>query len=177
MEDRKKNIFLTGAPASGKTTIIKKVVKSLSVPARGFYTEEEKKDGQRVGFLMKTLDGKEGYLAHQDIKSDFYIRRYKVSIENIETIAVPAITPGNNQIIILDEIGKMECFSRLFKQAAIKALDSSCIVLGTIALGGDDFILRIKKRQDIQIHEVGPGNRDSLPALIWENISQLLKNA
>ena len=53
----KKNIFLTGAPSSGKTTIIKKVIAGLGVPARGFYTEEVCSGGTRVGFLMKTLDG------------------------------------------------------------------------------------------------------------------------
>ena len=80
---KKKNIFLTGAPSSGKTTVIKKVIKNLPVPANGFYTEEEKIGDKRVGFLMRSLDGEKGYLAHQDIRSDFHIRRYGVSIENI----------------------------------------------------------------------------------------------
>lgn len=169
-----KNIFLTGAPSSGKTTVIKKVIKGLSIPANGFYTEEEKIGDKRVGFLMKTLDGKTDYLAHQDIKSDFHIRRYGVSIENIESIAVPSITPVSNNIIILDEIGKMECFSEVFKQAATNALNSSNIVIGTITFGGSDFILGIKERKDIEIHEVTPDNRDALPGLILKKISNLL---
>jgi len=90
------------------------LIENLNHPANGFYTEEERVEGKRVGFLMKTLDGRKSYLAHQDIKSDFYIRRYGVSIENIESIAVPSITPVENNIIILDEIGKMECFSPAF---------------------------------------------------------------
>jgi len=73
MTDMKKNIFLTGAPSSGKTTVIKKVIKSLTVPAKGFYTEEERVEGRRVGFVLNTLDGQKGYLAHQDIKSDLYV--------------------------------------------------------------------------------------------------------
>ena len=116
MNAMKKNIFLTGAPSSGKTTVIKKVITRLNHPANGFYTEEERVEGKRIGFLMKTLDGKKGYLAHQDIKSDFHIRRYGVSIENIEKIAVPSIMPVNRDVIILDEIGKMECFSGVFKR-------------------------------------------------------------
>lgn len=171
----KKNIFLTGAPSSGKTTVIKKVIKGLDVPANGFYTGEEKTEGKRVGFLMTTLDGKSGHLGHQDIKSDFAIRRYGVSIENIENIAVPAIAPVNSHIIILDEIGKMECFSERFKQAATNALESPNIVIGTIAFGGTDFIQAIKKREDIEIHEVTQENRDSLPDLILRKISSLLK--
>ncbi len=167
----KKNIFLTGAPSTGKTTVIKKIIEKLGHPANGFYTEEERVDGKRVGFLMKTLDGRKGYLAHQDIKSDFHIRRYGVSIDNIEHIAVPSITPVKNHVIILDEIGKMECFSKTFKQAAVNVLDAPNIVIGTITFGGDTFILEVKKREDIEIHEVTVDNRDLLPDLILRKIS------
>ncbi len=170
--NEKKNIFLTGAPSSGKTTVIKKIIENLNHPANGFYTEEERVDGKRVGFLMKTLDGKKGYLAHQDIKSDFYIRRYGVNIENIESIAVPSITPVENNIIILDEIGKMECFSPAFKQATTNAIDASNIVIGTITLGGDDFIREIKK--DMEISEVTVDNRNILPGIILRKISNSL---
>lgn len=174
MNASKKNIFLTGAPSSGKTTVIKKIIGRLNHPANGFYTEEERIAGKRVGFIMNTIDGKKGYLAHQDIKSDFHIRRYGVSIENIEAIAVPSITPRSRNVIILDEIGKMECFSGLFKTAVTKALDSANIVIGTITLGGDDFILKIKDRADMEIHEVTLDNRDSLPDLIFKKVSKLL---
>jgi nucleoside-triphosphatase len=171
----KKNIFLTGAPSSGKTTVIKKVIAQLSHPVNGFFTQEEKRGDRRVGFLMKTLDNKQGYLAHQDIKSDFHIRRYRVSIENIEKIAVPSIKPVNHHIIILDEIGKMECFSAAFKTAALEALDSQNIVIGTITFGGGDFIQNIKKRDDMEITEVTPDNRDALPSVLLEKVSVLLQ--
>ena len=35
----KKNILLTGAPSSGKTTVIKKVISLLNRPCKGFYTD------------------------------------------------------------------------------------------------------------------------------------------
>lgn len=165
----KKNIFVTGPPSSGKTTVIKKVVELLSVPVQGFYTEEERIDNKRVGFLMHSLDGKQGYLAHQDISSEYHIRRYGVSTANIETIAVPAILPRDNgRVIILDEIGKMECFSEKFTGAARQALDSPNCVIGTITLGGSDFILEVKQRSDIEIIEVTLENRDHLPEVIVE---------
>ena len=175
MNAAKKNIFLTGAPSSGKTTVIRKVVQNLGFPANGFYTEEERVAGRRIGFLMRTLDGRKGYLAHQDIRSQFPIRRYGVSIENIETIAVPSIIPVGRNVIILDEIGKMECFSEVFRQAALKALDSRNIVVGTITFGGDAFILGIKEREDLEIQEVTIENRDLLPDLIARKIAALLK--
>jgi len=158
----------------GKTTIIKKVIEKINKPVIGFYTEEVREADKRIGFLLITLDGKKGYLAHQDIKSNYYIRRYGVSIENIENLSIPSITPKTkDDIIIIDEIGKMECFSEKFKIAATNALNSSNIVIGTIAIGGTDFIQNIKKRHDIKIYEVTQNNRDELPIIIEEEILKL----
>ncbi|MGD0885273.1 MAG: nucleoside-triphosphatase [Thermodesulfovibrionales bacterium] len=173
----RKNVFLTGAPSSGKTTVIKKVIANLGQAANGFYTEEERIANKRVGFLMTTLDGRKGYLAREDIKSDFHIRRFGVCIENIETIAVPSIAPVDRNVIVLDEIGKMECFSEVFRKAAMHALDSPNTVVGTITFGGDDFILGIKKREDTEIHEVTSENRDLLPHWIVKRIEELLRQS
>ena len=76
-----------------------------------------------------------------------------------------------SSIIILDEIGKMECFSEVFKKAALRALDSSSVVVGTITLGGDEFILGIKDRHDVEIHEVTSENRNLLPERIVRKIN------
>lgn len=174
-EKRVRNILLTGPPSSGKTTVIKKVLSKFERKATGFHTEEIKKNHKRVGFLMKTLDGKEGLLGHENIESVFHIRRYGVSIDNIEMIAVPSITPRfEDEIIIIDEIGKMECFSEKFCMAAVKALDARNIVLGTIAVGGTDFIREIKERNDIKVYDVTIKNRDELPEYLIQEIEGLL---
>ena len=123
---------------------------------------------------MHALDGGKGYLVHQDIKSDIHIRRYGVSGENIETIAVPSLEPVDRNIIILDEIGKMECFSEAFKVAVQRALDAPNIVVGTITFSGDDFIQGIKKRDDIEIYEVTLDNRDELPEIILKKVENIL---
>ena len=170
----KKNIFLTGSPSSGKTAVIKQVIEKLNVPASGFYTEEERAGARRVGFVIRTLDGREGYLAHIDIKSVCNIRKYGVSIRNIETIAAPSIAPVKGNVILLDGIGKMECFSKVFKLAVLKALNSSNIVIGTIPPGGDDFIMEVRSREDVEIHEVTRNNRKLLPDFILNRISDLL---
>ncbi len=168
------NIFLTGSPLSGKTAVIRQVVERLNLPASGFYIEEAKSGSIRVGFVIKTLDGREGYLAHRDIKSDCRIRKYGVDIRNIETIAVPSIVPVRKNVIVLDGIGKMECFSDVFKQAVIKVLNSTNIVIGTIVPGGDDFIIEVRSREDIEFHEVTRNNRKLLPEFILNRISDLM---
>jgi len=100
-----------------------------------------------------------------------------VSIKKIETIAAPSIVPVEKNVIILDGIRKMECFSRVFKLAVIKALNSSNIVIGTIDSGGDDFIMEVRSREDIEIHEVTRNNRKLLPDFILNRISDLLMHS
>ncbi len=123
--------------------------------------------------MMNSLDNERGYLAHQDIPSPVRVRRYGVSVENIERIAVRSIEPGDGTVVILDEIGKMECFSLKFREAAVRALGSANIVVGTVTLGGDDFIKSVKGRDDIEIIEVTPENRNRLPEMILEKIHGL----
>ena len=53
-----KNIFITGKPGCGKTSLIKEIcIKNLD-RSGGFYTEEITEDNERMGFLLKTLNGK-----------------------------------------------------------------------------------------------------------------------
>lgn len=68
----------------------------------------------------------------------------------------------------------MECFSEVFKHAVIKALDSTNIVIGTIAQGGDDFITEVRSRNDVELHEVTQNNRKLLPDFILNRLSDIL---
>ena len=74
---------------------------------------------------------------------------------------------------MIDGIGKMQCFSDVFKLAVITALHSSNIVIGTLAPGGDDFIMEVRSREDVEIHEVTQNNRKLLPDFILNRISDL----
>lgn len=157
------NVLLTGAPGVGKTTLIRKLVEKLGRPARGFVTDEIREDGRRRGFKLVTLDGREGVLAHETVKGPNRVSRYGVSTADLEKIGIPAITPKDvGEVIVLDEIGKMECVSEAFKAAAWRALDAPNLLLGTIARKGVGFIARVKRRPDVTLVEVTPRNRDHL---------------
>ena len=94
--------------------------------------------GHRVGFSINTLNGKECVLAHQNIKSRYKVGKYGVNIQDIDSLAVPAMhTNDKNVIVVIDEIGKMECFSPLFRDTVMAILNSKNPVLGSIpGLGG-----------------------------------------
>jgi len=164
------NILLTGNPRVGKTTIIKKVVENLK-DVGGFYTEEIR-EGYRKGFRIITLDGKEGILAHMDIKSRYRVGKYGVNIEDLENIAVKSVEEGlDRDIIVIDEIGKMELFSEKFRNILEKALDKGK-VLGTIMKKSNYFADKVKNRKDVKVLLVEESNRDMLVEEIKEILNQ-----
>ena len=166
----KKNILFTGPPRCGKSTLIEKIVKRIDTPATGFFTREILESGKRVGFSINTLDNRTGVLAHQDIKSHFRVGRYGVNLEDIEGIAVPSMRPDRpNMLVVIDEIGKMECFSELFKKTLVSLLDSKYRVLGSITMKGDGLIRQIKAREDVMLITVTTKNRDKLLSLYLTN--------
>ncbi len=158
-----KNILITGPPRSGKSTLIERLLEKIQKPATGFLSREIREKGNRVGFSITTLDGKRGILAHEKIKTSPRIGKYGVNLQDLDRIAVPSIIPSSpSQMVIIDEIGKMECLSRLFRETLSKTLDSVNPVLGSIALHGGPFIQKIRERKDVLLITLTEKNRDSL---------------
>lgn len=159
-------VLLTGPPRSGKSTLIERIVNRLDRPLAGFLTREIRESGRRVGFTINTLDGQEGVLAHVGHKSKHKVGQYGVNLADLDRIAVPSLQPDDPAaLVIVDEIGKMECFSSRFKQAVVDLLDSDRDVLGSIALKGGTFIKNIKTRVDVEVIALTPANRDHLVGL------------
>jgi nucleoside-triphosphatase THEP1 len=159
--DQMKNILFTGPPGCGKSTFIEKIVKRSPSSKTGFFTREIREKGIRVGFSIKTLDGKQGVLAHKEIESPFKVGQYGVNVDDINRVAVPSMIPAKeDQMIVIDEIGKMECFSISFKETLVRVLESKNPILGTIALKGDPFMAKIKKRKDVHLIRITEKNRD-----------------
>jgi nucleoside-triphosphatase len=158
-----KNILFTGPPRCGKSTLIYKIVQKMNIPATGFFTREIIEKGRRVGFSINTLDQKEGVLAHERIKSPWRVGKYGVNLSDIDKIAVPSMMPSTlDQLVVIDEIGKMECFSEHFKKTLEDVLNSDLPVVGSIAMKGYRFIQKIKSRSDVLLITVTPQNRDQL---------------
>jgi nucleoside-triphosphatase len=157
------HILLTGKPKSGKTTILKRIIQDLK-SCGGFYTEEIVKDERRIGFKIKTIDGKEGILAKKDLKSRYRLGKYGINLEDLENIGVDAIEGAlnNKEIVVIDEIGKMELFSRKFKDIVLKALDSDKRVIGVIHRQQLEFLNSIRRRKDVLVFEVNLDNHKEL---------------
>ena len=169
-----RNILITGLPGSGKTTFVEKILRQVNVPAVGFITREIRQHGNRVGFSIDTLDGRTGVLARVDFKSGFRVGRYGVRLETIDEIAVPSLKSSTEDIlIVIDEIGKMECLSEVFRKAVIEVLDSPNLVLAAIAMKGDYFIQSLKSRDDVSVIELNQANRDTLVSSLLDSIHRM----
>jgi len=139
------------------------VVNELALSAGGFYTEEIRQSGQRVGFKIITLDGEEAALAHVDYTKQ-RVGKYEIDLHALESIGTEAIRIAvqARQLVVIDEIGPMEIRSRIFCDVANEALDSGKPILGTITARSFPFTNRIKKRHDVTLIEVRPNNREQL---------------
>ena len=159
-----KNILITGLPGVGKTTLIKRLSEELKdYHPVGFYTAEIREEGVRKGFELIGLDGRRGVLSHTNIKSPYKVSKYRVDIESFEDFLDSILfLDSSTRLIIIDEIGKMECFSDKFRRLLKEVLDSKKLLIATIALKGSGFIAEIKERPDVKIFEITQGNRETL---------------
>ena len=169
------NVLLTGRPGIGKTTLMKRLVEASSLAKGGFHTEEVRKEGQRVGFSLTTLDGKESMLAHRKIKTPYRVGRYGVDVCALEKVGVESIRKAisADEIIIINEIGRMELFSRKFREVVLQALKTGR-VLATIKRAGGYFIDKIKSRNDVRVIEVNLENRATLSSKFTQTVIDLV---
>lgn len=160
--------MLTGRPGCGKTTIVQRVLKDYAGGAGGFYTREIRKSGVRVGFEVVCLDGRHGILAHVDKPSGMRVSKYGVDLTFLEGVGLPSVRQAikDKLLVVIDEIGPMENFSKLFRTVVVETFESDVPVLATIVQRPTIFGDAIKRRQDIDLIEVTPDNRNQIPGQI-----------
>jgi len=174
MNSPKKNILITGPPGVGKTTLIKKVSEKLKdLCPVGFYTSEIREKGTRKGFELISFDGRRVTLAHADMKGPVSVGKYGVDIGGFEELlkSIPFLKPQGS-LIIVDEIGKMECLSHKFTGLIKNILDSQKRVIAAVALKGGGTIEEVKERDDITLIEITRDNRGSVAADILKMVQR-----
>jgi len=152
--------LLTGRPGTGKTSLIKQAVAEMKGKAGGFYTEEIRSQGVRQGFKLVTLDGQDAILAHIDIHSPYRVSKYGVDIDSLDRVGVSALhkAAGQCDLVIIDEIGKMELFSANFREAVSQIIGSGKRVLGTIMLNSNPWADAIKRQPQVNLITVTRAN-------------------
>ena len=167
-------MLITGLPGVGKTTVIRKVAAALadSHPV-GFFTTEIRDKGIRKGFELVSFDGRRSILSHVDIQSQQRVGKYGVDITSFEAFLDEAdLFNPEHRLIIIDEIGKMECLSAKFRAIIETLFASDKPVIATVALKGGGLIESVKHRPDVRFFEVTVRNRDRITGEILTSLTE-----
>ena len=166
MDQASKNILLTGSPGCGKTTVIRRLAERFGDRRlAGFYTQEMREQGQRVGFEAIGLSGQRESFAHVRSRSRQRVGRYGVEPSALhELVRAELLKPADEvDAFLIDEIGKMELLCPSFVAAVPRLLDGTIPVIATVALRGTGLIAAVKWRADTCLIDVSQVDRDSLP--------------
>lgn len=149
------HLFLTGKSEIDKTAFIKRILPEIK-NKRGFFTEEIKEKGEGIGLKIVTLQGKEGVFAHKDFLLPFHLGRYGVNVNVFNSFAVAElreVLAGNCEVVVVDEIGKMELFSKELRDVVGEVLEKKTI-MGTMSTADEPFLNYLRRRKDVYIIDV-----------------------
>lgn len=163
-------VALTGRPGCGKTTAVVRtvgLVQQRGLSVGGFYTEEVRRRGRRVGFDVVLVNPGGGGrdrapLARVGLDSPVQVSRYGVDVTAVADHALPAVeTPAD--VVVIDEVAPMELACRGFAETVERVLDRDQPLLLTLHARGGSFIRRLTARPEVTVTTVTPDNRDELP--------------
>ncbi len=160
--------LLTGPPGVGKTTLLRDFLRSLDVPADGFFTAEIREGDRRMGFAIEDLAGRRGVLARAAHHPDRAHRsgwarggagvprvgRYRVEVADLEAVGVAALERAlaRGALLVIDEIGKMEACSARFRAAVERALEArEAVIVGTVLQAAHPWIDRVKAHPGVTL--------------------------
>lgn len=135
-------ILITGPPRCGKSTLISKLIEyynnEKNYTIHGFLTPEIREKGDRIGFdIVDIYSGKISQLARVgDFKTKYKLGKYNVFIQEFDKYIEDNLSLEGKTIdlIVIDEIGKMELFSDKFQNFIKNIFSLKISILATIGL-------------------------------------------
>lgn len=172
----KKNLLLTGASGTGKTSIIRKLSEVFKeFNPTGFYTIEVVEDGAKAGVLIFNLQGDSRILASTTLKSRYSVGRFRVDVKSFDGLLDTLFSQEKKTgLYFVDGIDKLECQSRKFSKLVIELLDSDKPLVASIAEKGTGIIGEIKKRNDVKLLDITPENRELMMKELTLELRDLL---
>lgn len=170
-------LLLTGAPRSGKSTLVRRLVEAFPGNAGGMMVAEVLgPDRRRRGFELQVIWRSAGgglqvmerkLLAHEDLQGELRVGRYGICREAM-ALAVKALDAAMHEggLVVADEIGPLQLVDPAFQDAVLRCLDGPCDLLGTVAQSQEPFLEAVKARPGVRVMEVTRQNRQHLAAAL-----------
>lgn len=168
------NLFLTGRIGVGKSTMLKKALDELNIPAGGYVTQKIF-DSYYIKHIAKSLYDNEEYII---VKSD---TRNKTKIgfpESFENGMISILDKSLKfrDIVVLDELGCAENNIKSFTSKVFEILDSRKIAFGVLKDEECEFLNSIRNRDDVVIIRITEENRDYILGKIVYILKGFLKS-
>ena len=171
----RKNILITGLPKSGKTTLLRQIIKPYQYKV-GFVTNEVRENGERIGFEIENQRGDKAMLASINFKNRYKVGKYCVNISNLNKIISTVLAYNPDDLLYLDEIGQMEIYSDRFKRLTWRYLLSDNICVATLSkVYHHDFVESVKLAAEAIIVEITEANRDQQQKFVGDLIKKIIK--
>jgi nucleoside-triphosphatase THEP1 len=184
----KKNFILFALSQTGKTTILEKFSELLDeceISHTGFLTREMRTAIVRQGFRVvpvgeATMKIKPFVLAHMNYtNAEHMVSKYGVDVEtfdeNVESLLCPKLEEstekGEKKVVIIDEIGAMESFSKKFTDGVQKLLDDPDTIV-VAAVSQTPYVQDLQNRNDCAVLEIDSkiAVREDIPGLLLEAV-------
>ena len=163
-------IGITGLPGSGKTYALLRVIDMLKeeeLQIGGMIDEPIEEGRKKVGFTVRNLlTGEKEVFASNAIESKIMVGKMGLDLAKLEQVGVTALKEAIEKcdIIVIDEVGKMEVESEAFVEAVKETLEAEKPMIITLHKKSRNPLLQdIRRRDDVRILEVTPTNRNLLP--------------
>jgi nucleoside-triphosphatase len=100
------------------------------------------------------------------------VSKYGVDVKAFERIALPEIEEAisGKNLLIIDEIGKMELFSQQFRDLILVAFESKIPIVATILYKPHPFCDRLKNMEYVKIMQL---RRDNFENSLQEILTEL----
>jgi nucleoside-triphosphatase THEP1 len=93
-----------------------------------------------------------------------------VDLKSLESVGVSALEKAvlACDVVVIDEIGKMELCSAAFRETLLRVIESEKRVLGTVMLRSHPWVDAIKARREVKLVELTRENRGGVETDVME---------
>lgn len=157
------HILIVGSNDAGKSTLIEKLLQTVSQPVYGFLTKKEPPD--RVGgaepVYIHGVSGERNYTQHNlvgtctDQRSTRFPEAFERAVHYLEGIP-------EGSILVMDELGVMETDARAFCSAVLECLDGDNLVIASVRDKNSPFLDAVRAHPKGRCFFIALENADDL---------------
>ena len=171
------NFYITGEKGRGKSFLIRQLMEKWDGGIQGFLTLPYTICERRKGFYLHSLQELE------EIENDLPISvQYGENVcfsvpETFERLGCAALKQAleSEDMVVMDELGKLEHQAFGFQQAVEKVLDSENLTLCAIKKADAPFLHRLCSRTDIVLFDLDAESTDKIYAEIGKEMDRVRK--